>query len=98
MKGLNVMEDKTFELIEKMYVEMKNGFNQVNQRFDKVESRLDNVETRLANVEKTTLNIEQDHGKKLQALFDGYKQHSDQLDRVEKEVSMHEEVILRRIK
>lgn len=92
------MEDKTFELIEKMYVEMKNGFNQVNQRINGIEEDIQDVKSKLSNVEKTVLNIEQDHGKKLQALFDGYKQHSDQLDRVEEKVSKHEGVILSRIK
>ncbi len=36
--------------------------------------------------------------KKLDTLFDGYKQNSDKLDRIEKEVSKQEEIILRRIK
>lgn len=98
MRGLNVMEDKAFELIEKMYVEMKNGFGQVNQRFDGIEKDIKEVKTRLSSVEKTVLHIEQDHGQKLQALFDGHKQHSDQLDRIEKEVALHEEVILRKVK
>jgi len=31
-------------------------------------------------------------------LFDGYKQNADRLDRIEKEVTKQEEVILRRIK
>jgi len=33
------MEDKSFELLEKMYVEMKNGFNQVNQRIASLEAK-----------------------------------------------------------
>ena len=35
---------------------------------------------------------------KIDSLFDGYKQNSDKLDRIEEEVSKHEEIILRRIK
>ena len=42
--------------------------------------------------------MEQDHGKKLEALFDGYKQNAEQLNNIENEISKHEEVILRRIK
>ncbi|HOJ49103.1 MAG TPA: hypothetical protein PLD48_09635 [Bacillota bacterium] len=42
--------------------------------------------------------LEHDIKPKIQALFDGYKQHTDQLDRIEKEVSRHDEFILRRIK
>lgn len=44
------------------------------------------------------ITLENDIKPKIQALFDGYKQHTDQLDRIEKEVSRHDEFILRRIK
>ncbi|HOA81757.1 MAG TPA: hypothetical protein PKK61_11965 [Defluviitaleaceae bacterium] len=56
------------------------------------------VKSRLTSVENIVTRIENGHGKKLQALFDGYKQHADQLERIEKEVSKHDEFILRRIK
>jgi len=56
------------------------------------------VKTRLTSVENIVTRIENEHGKKLSALFDGYKQHTDQLDRIEKEVSKHDEFIMRRIK
>lgn len=42
--------------------------------------------------------MEQNHGKKLEALFYGYKQNAEKLNNIEKEVSKHEEVILRRVK
>lgn len=90
-----------FELMTKMYAdmqEMKGGMQAIHGDMRVMQSDMQEVKERLLNVEKTVLNIEQDHGKKLQALFDGYKQHSDQLDRIEKEVAKHEEVILRRIK
>lgn len=56
------------------------------------------VKSRLTSVENIVTRIENGHGKKLQALFDGYKQHTDQLERIEKEVSKHDEFISRRIK
>ncbi|NLN05937.1 MAG: hypothetical protein GX166_14255 [Clostridiaceae bacterium] len=56
------------------------------------------VKSRLTSIENIVTRIENGHGKKLQALFDGYKQHTDQLERIEKEVSKHDEFILRRIK
>lgn len=52
----------------------------------------------IADIKKVVLNIEQEHGQKLDALFDGYKQNSEQLNRIEDEVAKHEEVILRRVK
>ena len=50
------------------------------------------------SIKNTVIHIENDHGAKLKALFDGYVQNSDKLDRIEKEVSIQEEVILRKIK
>ncbi|NLM10279.1 MAG: hypothetical protein GX213_05805 [Clostridiaceae bacterium] len=54
------MEDKVFELLEKMYIEFSEFRNETNSRFDKVEAHI--------------IRIENEHGKKLDALFDGYKQ------------------------
>lgn len=61
------MEDKVFELLEKMYIEFSEFRNESNSRFDKLENRLDNVEGHI-------IRIENEHSKKLDALFDGYKQ------------------------
>lgn len=83
--------EKLFEFMTKMYSEMQEGFKKVN-------TELSEVKTRLTSVENIVTRIEHDHGQKLQALFDGYKQHTDQLERIEKEVSKHDEFILRRIK
>ncbi|MBP7279791.1 MAG: hypothetical protein BWY74_02351 [Firmicutes bacterium ADurb.Bin419] len=85
------MEDKTFEMMEKLYVEFTGFRRETMERFDGVDQRFDGIDRRLAF-------IEQDHGKKLQALFDGYKQHSDQLDRIEEKVSEHEDIIVRKVK
>ncbi|MGI6698403.1 MAG: hypothetical protein ACOX3Y_07375 [Clostridia bacterium] len=53
----------------------------------------------LANeVKKTNLIIENDIKLKIDALFDGYKQNSEKLDRIEAEVVKHEEFIIKRIK
>ncbi|HCS75774.1 MAG TPA: hypothetical protein DIW17_18120 [Clostridiales bacterium] len=76
-------EEMIFELMTKMYNKMQNGFKIVNERLDKVE--------------KSVINIENDHGKKLDALFDGYVQNSKKLTRIEKEVSKHEEIIWKRV-
>ena len=49
-------------------------------------------------IKKTNTKIDHEVLPKLNALFDGHKQNADKLDRIEKEVSKHEEIILRRIK
>ncbi|ANX01397.1 hypothetical protein CSTERLE_07355 [Thermoclostridium stercorarium subsp. leptospartum DSM 9219] len=82
------MEDKIFDLLEKIYAEfsefrketnsrfdtLENRLDKVENRLDKVENRLGNVENRLNTVEGHITRIENEHGQKLNALFDGYKQ------------------------
>ncbi len=66
------MEDKTFELMEKMYIEfnkkfggletdMKNGFNQVNQKLDEKADKSD------------IARLENDLKPKAETALDGYK-------------------------
>jgi hypothetical protein len=47
---------------------------------------------------ETVVRIENDHGQKLNALFDGYKLNSERLERIESKVTQHEEIILKRIR
>ncbi|HZK00647.1 MAG TPA: hypothetical protein VFC79_11590 [Tissierellaceae bacterium] len=77
-------EDQLFELMTKMYGEMQEGFKEVKERVGNLENRM--------------VKMEDDNHKNFTALFDGYKQNTEQLHRIEKEVSKHEEVIIRRVK
>ncbi|HEX9060254.1 MAG TPA: hypothetical protein VF941_08745 [Clostridia bacterium] len=43
------------------------------------------------------LRIENNHGAKLDALFNGYKQHNDMLERIESEVTKQEEIVMMRV-
>jgi tetrahydromethanopterin S-methyltransferase subunit G len=86
--------------------EMQGGFKQVNLRIDGVENEMQGgfkqVNSRIEDIEnevkKTNTKIEHEIMPKVDALFDGYKQNSDKLDRIQEEVSKHEEIILRRVK
>jgi len=71
-----IVEDKTFELLEKMYVEFSEFRKETNTRLDKVEGHI--------------IRIENEHGQKLDALFDGYKhlhekqeEHDKRFDHIE---------------
>lgn len=93
--------DKFFELMTKMYAEMHEGFKDVKselkshgKRLDKIESRIDNMESRMT---KTDINLEE-LNKKVDLSLEGHKTNAEQLTRIEKEVSKHEEIILRRVK
>jgi len=77
-KNLN-NEEKILSLLEKMYIDF-------NKRFESNEKKL-------ASVKAVVVRIENDHGQKLGALFDGYKLNSEKLDRIEAEVTKHEEII-----
>jgi hypothetical protein len=78
-KGRNEkMEEKTFKLLEKLYVEMqkglsdvrsemKEGFQEVNQRFTVLENKVD-------------VN--------LKALYDGYSLNTEAINRLEKKVDV----------
>lgn len=87
----NITNEQLFEFMTKIYGEMQEGFTEIN-------SRINNLESEMRETKNKVIIIEQEHGKKLDTLFDGYKQNSDKLDRIEKEVSKQEEIILRRIK
>ena len=93
---------KVYDLMEKLYIEMQKGFEKVDARFEKVDSRMDSLGTRMDSLEKevkkTNLVIEHDIKPKIEVLFDGQKQNSDKLDRIEAEVTKHDEFIMTRIK
>lgn len=63
-------------------IEMRNGFNR--------------LENEIRKVKEIVSKIEVDHGQKLGALLNGYKQNTERLDRVEKKLEEHEKIILNR--
>jgi len=66
------MEDKTFELLTKMYSEFTEFKDSTNKKLDKLH--------------EDVLRMEQDHGGKLQVLFDGYMQHDRKLYVIEQKL------------
>ena len=75
--------------------------NEADKLFDlmtQMYNDMQDMKTDIKDVKERVINIENDHGKKLTALLDGYVQQVEQLNRIEKEVSKHEEIILRRVK
>lgn len=49
-------------------------------------------------VTKVEAIIENEINTKLEALLDGYRQNAEKIDRIEKEVTKQEEIIMRRVK
>lgn len=60
-----------------------------------VKSKTNEVNT---NLTKLAISIENEIEPKISALFEGREQHTEQLTRIEEQVSKHDEYILKRIK
>lgn len=68
--------------------------NEADKLFDlmsRMYNDMQDMKTDIKDVKERVINIENDHGKKLTALFDGYVQQAERLNRIEKEVSKHED-------
>lgn len=88
------MEEKVFNLLEKMYVEMKDGFAKVNCRIDSLENRIDSLENRIIKVE-----LNQEHAnEKIDEVFEALsahveideKQHQDIMEELKGEINVVE--------
>ena len=97
--GKEITNEQLFEFMTKMYSDLDgkivNMNKEMQEEFKGMNSRVDGLEN---EVKKINAKIDHEVMPKIDALFDGYKQNSEKLDRIEKEVSRHEEIILRRIK
>lgn len=56
------------------------------------------IKSEIGSLKTIVVKIENEYGQKLGTLFDGYTLNAEKLDRIEQEVSKHEEIILRRIR
>ncbi|TYQ18241.1 UNVERIFIED_CONTAM: hypothetical protein Cloal_0662 [Acetivibrio alkalicellulosi] len=79
------------ELIANQVGKLTNDFSEF-----KNEQKKTNKEIQILS--NTVTRIEQEQGKKLDALFDGYIQNNDRLNRIEKAVENQQEYILKRVK
>jgi chromosome segregation ATPase len=71
------MENKeVYELMQKMYIEMKEGFSQLNEKVDILDNKIN----------KTNIKIENTIEPKLNALFDGYTQHTAQIETIDQKI------------
>ena len=93
------------ELIAAQVGSLTTQVDKVDNRLTNVENRMTRVETDLTEVKadvrftkETVVKIEHEHGQKLKALFDGYNLTGEKLDRIELEVTKHEEFIIKRLK
>lgn len=79
MKGVSFVEDKAFDLLTRLYGELTE-FRQDMNAFRKT------TEEDIQSLKNEVLQIEQEHGTRLEALLDGYKQTYEKLDLVEQKL------------
>ena len=108
------MEDKVFELLTEMYSKMTEQFKEINGKFEKINGKFEKINGKFEEVngkfeevnrkldekadKSDIIRLENELNPKVKALFDGYKQHTDMLERIEKEVTKQDEIIMRRVK
>jgi len=73
------VEDKTFELLEKLY-------NRMEERFSDIESRMATNQD-LARVEQNMVRLEDKFDTKISALFDGVTGNTEAIDRLRVEMT-----------
>ena len=76
---------------------LKAGQAKLEAGQEKLEAGQAKLEKDLESVRNSVTRIELDHGKKLDALFEGNKQLNEKVDRIEAHVSAQDEVILKRV-
>lgn len=79
-REVRFLEDKMFELMEKLYGELSSFRNETHKRFDTMDKkfdtmdkRFDSLESDVKGVKKDILRIENDLKPKVETALDGYK-------------------------
>lgn len=84
--GIEGTDRELLELILKQVTELTMDMSGVKTEISGMKteiSEISELKTDVKDLKKTVHSIEHDHGEKLSALFDGHKQNSDKLDRIE---------------
>lgn len=91
------MEDKLFELMEKMYSEMQNGFKKVDDRFNIIENRIGKIEIAVENDIKPKISICLEE---LVSVKEKQIEHDKRFDIIESKLEQHdvEISVIKRIK
>ncbi len=93
MKGENFQE-KVLEYL----AYLTQNVTEVRLEMKDLRQEVTDLRQEVTDLRKTVVRIEKEHGEKLSVLFDGFKLHTEQLNRIEEKVSTHDEYILKRIK
>lgn len=77
------MEDKTFELLTKMYNEMQTGFKEIRSEMD---TGFKEVRQEISDVKQDIVRLENKMDDNHKALYDGYKQSIEGINELRTDV------------
>lgn len=80
------MEDRMLELLAKLYGEFTEFKKETTESIHGLKQDMGVMKQDIKELKQDILRIEVNHGNKLEALFDGYKQVYEKLETVEKKV------------
>lgn len=86
------------EYIAAQVSKLTQNVGELTQNVGELQAGQKTTDVRLDRIENIVTRIENDHGEKLEALLDGYKQNAEKIEGIEKEVTKQEEFIMRRVK
>jgi len=93
--------EKIFDLMTKMYADLKGSIDNLASGQNDLKKEMSSIKTDVStlksDVKKIDINLEE-LDKKVDLSLEGHKTNTEQLNRIETEVSKHEEIILRRVK
>ncbi len=89
--------DARLDRIERDQADMKADMSGMKADMSDLKADTASIDKRLATVSDSVVRIEHEHGKKLDALFDGYQQVYDKVSHVEEHVSVQDDIILKRV-
>lgn len=90
------MENERFQnLVLEHMARLTQDITEVKNQVSDLDAKVSNLGTR---VDKIEIVIENDIALKFEAIFDGQKQMVEQLNRIEKKLDQHDEIIFKRIK
>ncbi len=72
------MDEKIFNLLEKMYIEVQD----IKTNMTKMESNMTKMGGNITKIESNMTRMENDLKKDISALYDGYVQNTEQINRV----------------
>lgn len=93
-------EEKILSLLETLVTKvssLESGQEKLVTKVSNLEAGQEKLGNELDFVKSTVVHIENEHGRKLDVLFDGYQQLDEKLDRIEAHVTSQDEVILKRV-